>query len=92
MVELLKTWFLPLDDLLVVIREFINSRVSRSGLHRCLHRHGVANLDALLPQPEGNKDKPLKKFKNYEPGFVHVDIKYLPRMPDETAHSYTHST
>ena len=25
----------------------------------------------------------LKMFKDYEPGFVHVDVKDLPRMPDE---------
>jgi hypothetical protein len=26
-----------------------------------------------------------KRFKSYEPGFVHVDIKYLPQMPDESS-------
>jgi transposase InsO family protein len=25
-------------------------------------------------------------IKDYEPGFVHVDVKYLPQMPDEDAH------
>ena len=34
---------LPLDDLLVLVREFINPAVSRSGLNRCLVRHGVAS-------------------------------------------------
>ena len=29
-----------------------------------------------------------KTFKDYEPGFVHIDIKYLPKMPDEAQHSY----
>ena len=29
-----------------------------------------------------------KTFKDYEPGFVHIDIKYLPQMPDETARRY----
>ncbi len=46
-VELRKTLLLPLDDLLV---EFIHSEVSRSGLDRCLRRHGVSNLKALTPQ------------------------------------------
>ena len=27
-------------------------------------------------------------FKDYEPGFIHIDIKYLPRMPDESARRY----
>lgn len=30
----------------------------------------------------------MKAFKNYEPGFVHVDVKYLPQMPDEDARRY----
>jgi transposase InsO family protein len=34
-------------------------------------------------------DKPAHKaFKIYEPGFVHVDVKYLPQMPDETSRRY----
>ena len=37
-VELRKTLRLPLDDLLVVTREFIHPNVSRSGLNRCLQR------------------------------------------------------
>ncbi len=41
---------LPLDDLLVVTREFIHPEASRSALDRCLRRHGVANLKALLPR------------------------------------------
>ncbi len=35
------------------------------------------------------KATPLPKtFKDYEPGFVHVDVTYLPRMPDEAEHRY----
>ena len=86
-VELRRTLLLPLDDLLVVTREFINADVSRSGLDRCLRRHGVADLKSLQPQIEGPA-KPLKTFKDYEPGYLHVDIKYLPQMPDETQRRY----
>ena len=49
-VELRKTLLLPLDDLLAVTHEFISTAVSRSGLDRCLRRHGVSNLQALKPQ------------------------------------------
>ena len=49
-VELRKTLLLPLDDLLVVTREFIHPEVSRSGLDRCLRRHGVSDLKALCPR------------------------------------------
>lgn len=86
-VELRRMLLLPLDDLLVLVREFINPAVSRSGLDRCLRRHGVNRLADLMPQTEGDGATP-KTFKDYEPGFVHVDIKYLPRMPDESHRRY----
>ena len=84
-VELRRLLLLPLDDLLAVTREFLNPDVSRSGLDRCLRRHGVSNLKALLPQTPA---EPHKAFKTYEPGFLHVDLKYLPQMADETTRRY----
>lgn len=86
-VALRRTLLLSLDDLLVVVREFLNPAVSRSGLDRCLRRHGVSNLRDLIPSIEG-ESKPKKSFKDYVPGFVHIDIKYLPQMPDETSRRY----
>jgi transposase InsO family protein len=86
-VELRRTLLLPLDDLLVVTREFINADVSRSGLDRCLRRHEVSDLRTLQPELDGQA-KPLKTFKDYEPGYLHIDIKYLPQMPDETHRRY----
>jgi len=71
-VELRKTLLLPLDDLLAVTHEFIHPAVSRSGLDRCLRRHGISALKALMPQEEGAKT-PVKTFKAYAPSFVHVD-------------------
>jgi transposase InsO family protein len=90
-VELRRMTLLPLDDLLVVVREFINPAASRSGLDRCLRRHGVSNLHALQAQARkdaGEAEAPIKTFKDYEPGFLHMDIKYLPQMPDEAARRY----
>ncbi|PQJ95340.1 IS481 family transposase [Chromatium okenii] len=86
-VELRTTLLLPIDDLLVVLRTCFNPKVSRSGLQRCLRRHHVSNLKDLIPKEEGAK-KPPKQFKDYAPGFIHIDIKYLPKMPDEQAHRY----
>ncbi len=31
-----------------------------------------------------------KPFKAYEHGFVHIDIKYLPQIPDEAQRQYLH--
>lgn len=83
-VELRKLLLLPLDDLLVVTHEFVNDRVSRSGLDRCLRRHGVSNLADLVPREAPGKT-PAKAFKDDTPGFVHVDVKSLPQRPDEDA-------
>ena len=43
-VELRRMLLLPLNDLLALAREFLNPDVSRSGLHRCLCRQGLAIL------------------------------------------------
>ena len=87
-VELRKTLLLSLDDLLVVAREFLNPKLSRSALDRCLRRHGVSRLRDLYPESETEAPKPKKTFKDYVPGFVHVDYKYLPQMPDEDQRRY----
>ncbi len=92
-VELRKLLLLPLDDLLVVTREFIHPQATRSGIHRTLKRHGVSRLKALEQahrEEEGEQplDSKPKAFKDYEPGFVHVDVKHLPRMQDESSRRY----
>ena len=78
--------------MLVVVREFINPQASRSGLQRCLQRHGVGQLRELQRLADGkgagNAEPTFKTFKSYEPGFLHIDIKYLPQMPDEHARRY----
>ena len=84
-VVLRKTLLVSIDDLLAVVREFVNPDVSRSGLDRCLRRHGVGNLrdlQATDPRPKH------KAFKAYEPGYLPVDVKYLPQMADESSRRY----
>jgi len=59
---------LPLDDCLYALQATI-PHLTRSSLHRCLHRHGISRL----PEVEG--DKPTKKkFKTYPIGYFHIDI------------------
>jgi transposase len=72
------TLYLPLDDLLYIARQYINAEVSRSGIARLLKRHGMSKLVAVIPKAEGETLPAKKTFKDYEPGFVHIDIKYLP--------------
>ena len=92
LLELRTALLLPLDDLVAVTKQFINPAASRAGIHRCLKRHGMENLRAMQrAQQEAageGKDAKIKTFKDYEPGFLHIDIKYLPRMPDEQKHRY----
>ncbi|WP_299083014.1 IS481 family transposase [uncultured Paraglaciecola sp.] len=85
-VELRKLLLLSLDDLLVVTREFINPAVSRSALDRCLRRYNVSRLADLIPDTEPTPSP--KSFKAYDPGYVHIDVKYLPQMPDEKRRKY----
>jgi transposase InsO family protein len=84
-VHLRTSLLLPLDDLTAVTKEFICEKATRSGIDRCLRRHGVGNLNALKPQ---TPKLPHKPFKSYEPGYLHMDVKYLPQMSDETSRSY----
>ena len=84
-VALRKTTLLPLGDLLAVTREFLNPAVSQSGLDRCLRRHGVGNLREM--KAKASKPKHAA-FKTYEPGYLHVDVKYLPQMVDEDSRRF----
>ena len=58
--EIRRTLWLPLDDLRVLVREMLNPAVSRSGLARCMKRHG------LNTRPVEDKDAPItrKTFKD----------------------------
>lgn len=79
--HLRSTLLLSLDGLLAVTREFICPHVSRSDLDRCLRPHGAGSINALKPQEPAVA---RKAFKSYEPGYVHMDVKYLPQMQDES--------
>ena len=78
-----KTLDLSLDDLLAVVREFIHPTITRAALHRMLKRHGVSSRQAA----PAAKPKAMP-FKAYVPGFVHVDVKYLPQMADQDKRRY----
>lgn len=77
-----------LDDLLVVAREFLNPKLLRSTLQRMLKRYDVPTLARLVRRDvEENRPKHLP-FKDYEPGYMHIDIKHLPQIPDEDQKRY----
>ncbi len=69
----------------MVVREFIHASMSRSALDRLLQRHGVGNINVVRAENRGedpDRARRHKDFKAYEPGFIHVDVKYLPALED----------
>ncbi|MDR3159028.1 MAG: hypothetical protein LBU11_08500, partial [Zoogloeaceae bacterium] len=62
--------------------EGVSALARRYGLGR---RHGVGNPRDPLPK---EAKAPVKVFKDYAPGFLHMDVKYLPQMEDETKRRY----
>ncbi|BBI52262.1 hypothetical protein HORIV_46830 [Vreelandella olivaria] len=65
------------------------SRLSRSGLHCTLKRREVPTPMELTRQDKEDDEKLRHKHrKDYEPSFVHIDIKHLPQMPNEHQKRY----
>jgi transposase InsO family protein len=80
--ELRRNLALPLDDILEAIRCCVNPKLSRSGIHRCLQRHGLSAR--LTPQ-----QTPAAAFHTDAPaGFIHIDVKYLPPLSRRRSYAY----
>jgi transposase InsO family protein len=64
----------PLDDLTFVVAHFL-PHLNRDAVYRILRAEGLGRLPrAATPE------KPAGKFKEYELGFVHLDVKHLPKL------------
>lgn len=48
----------------------------------------MPSLATLEKQERAAQQPSHKPFKAYEPGYLHVDVKYLPQMPDEDQKRY----
>ncbi|GJE55573.1 IS481 family transposase ISBxe4 [Methylobacterium thuringiense] len=66
----------PLDALTFVVSHFL-PHLNRDSVYRILKAEG---LNRLLPSEQARK--PHGIFKDYEVGFVHVDVKHLPKLRD----------
>lgn len=71
-VSIRKTTWLPLDEIWEMLLE-CNHQITRSSVYRIFCRNGINKV----PQKEREK---AKKFKAYEPGYLHVDVTYLPQI------------
>ena len=72
---------LSLDDALEVMRRCIRPTISRSALHRCLKRRGVSR------RPRASEPRP-EPFAPTAFGYVHVDLKHLPRLKRKPAYVF----
>ena len=65
------------------MRRCVNPQLSRSGVHRCLQRHGLSAR--LTPQTA-----PAASFQTDRPvGFIHIDVKYLPPLNRQRRYAYS---
>ena len=64
----------PLDDLTFVVRHFL-PHLDRDNVYRILRAAGLSRR----PAP-ATPERTAAKFKEYELGFVHVDVKHLPKL------------
>jgi len=80
-VELRTRLGLSLDDVLEVMRRCLRADISRSALHRCLQRHGVSARPS-------NPQEAAQRFAPEPFGYVHVDLKHLPRLESRPAYVF----
>lgn len=71
-VSIRKSTWLPLDEVWEILL-VENQKITRSSVYRCFVRNEIN----LVPKKEKEK---LKKFKEYEPGYLHIDVTYLPKI------------
>ncbi len=67
----------PLDDLTFVVTHFL-PHLNRDAVYRILKAEGLNRLS-----PGDQARKPHGRFKAYEVGFVHLDVKHLPKLRDK---------
>src|ERR671913_1060813 len=72
--ELRRATGFPLDDLTFVVRHFL-PHLDRDNVYRILKAAGLSRR----PAPT-TPEKAAAKFKEYELGFVHLDVKHLPKL------------
>lgn len=70
---------LGLDDIVEVMRRCVRPEISRSAIYRCLRRNGISGY----PAPDAAA--PSQRFEPTAFGFVHIDLKHLPRLKGEPA-------
>ena len=71
---------LPLDDLLLQLVEYAPS-LKRGNLYRILRHYQLNKLSE-------KEKREIKKFKQYPPGYLHIDCFYLPKFNGKRMYCY----
>src|SRR3712207_1688408 len=74
--ELRRMTRFALDDLTFVITHFL-PHLNRDSIWRILKSEGLNRLPA---KPDTRPAKGKGKFKDYDLGFIHIDVKHLPKL------------
>src|SRR5829696_6419798 len=72
--ELRRATGFPLDDLTFVVRHFL-PHLDRDNVYRILRAAGLSRR----PAPTA-PERAAARFREYELGFVHMDVKHLPKL------------
>lgn len=59
----------------------VNPKISRSSVYRCFVKEKINQT------PVERKEK-AKKFKEYEPGYLHIDVTYLPKFNGKSSYLF----
>ena len=59
----------------------VNPTISRSSIYRCFVNEKINQT------PTEHKEK-AKKFKEYEPGYLHIDVTYLPKFNGKSSYLF----
>jgi transposase InsO family protein len=73
---------LGLDDIVEVMQRCVRAALSRSAIYRSLRRQGIAGA-----RPKGARAAP-GVFEPTTFGFVHIDLKHLPRLEGRPAYVF----
>jgi transposase InsO family protein len=79
-ISIRRSSWLPLDEVYETLLEQ-NRTISRISVYRCLVKNGINKV------PQEQKDK-AKKFKAYQPGYLHIDVTYLPKFNGKSAYLF----
>ncbi|MBF0194114.1 MAG: hypothetical protein HQL71_06125 [Magnetococcales bacterium] len=87
LISLKKNMLLPLNDLLIVSQEFIKADISISELASCLKKHNNLIENENKAQ-NGEEQKVYKPYKNYNLGFINLNIEPLPKLNQQEPQQY----